>query len=143
MSAPAAGPRRRAAKRTWSFSAVHEMSIAVNVLEQVLAHAGEQGAERVAEVELAIGRMQMVVPEALAMSWEAVRTESIAAGAELKMVEVPALAECRRCGRRFEPDVDYSFACPECGQADVRIIDGNEIILRSVVLELAESADAT
>ena len=115
---------------------MHEMSIAMSLLDGVLDAAGKAGATRVESVELEVGALQLVVPEALETAWEAVRSGTLAEQAALNIRETPATAECRNCGRRFEPDVTYSFQCPGCNQADVKIVGGNEIILKSVVCQI-------
>ena len=80
---------------------MHEMSIAAAMLDGVLQVAEQAGAARVEAVEVEIGVMKQVVPEALRVAWEAVRADTLADGAVLRIEEVPAAAECRRCGRRF------------------------------------------
>ncbi len=114
---------------------MHELSIAASMLDGVLRAAEQAGATRIETVEVEVGVMRQVVPEALCVAWEAVRTETIADRAVLKIEEVPAQAECRRCGQCFEPDIDCSFWCAHCEQADVRIIRGNDIVLRSVTCQ--------
>jgi len=114
---------------------MHEMSIAQSLLESVLSAAAEANAVRVNTVEIEVGAMQLVVPEALQAAWEAVRAGSLADGADLKIDEILAEAECRPCGWRFKPDIAYSFLCPKCKQADAKIIRGNEILLKSMVCE--------
>lgn len=115
---------------------MHEMSIATALLDQTLsAVAGAisptPDGPCVEQVEVSIGILKQVVPEALAMAWQAVREGTLAAEAELALVEVPAQAACRLCGTRFVPAVD-DFLCPTCGQADVEIVAGNEIVLTAV-----------
>jgi hydrogenase nickel incorporation protein HypA/HybF len=113
---------------------MHEMSIADGVLRAVLAAANEHGATRVERVELDVGQMRLVVPEALQMAWQVISDGTIAAGSELVADEVPMQARCRECGRQFAPRID-DYLCPGCGQADVDIIAGDDIILKSVVCE--------
>ena len=110
---------------------MHEMSIAVGVIEQVLAVADEHRARRVDEVELTVGVMRQVVPEALQTAFEVVSTGTVAEGAALKITEEPAAAECRNCGRSFGCTV-HDFRCPGCGQADVHVTAGKDIVLKSI-----------
>ena len=87
---------------------MHEMSIATGLLQSVLDAAAAHGAERVEEIELELGAMRLVVPEALEMAWSLVAEGTLAAGAKLKMKEVPVKARCRRCGSVFAPQIgDY------------------------------------
>ena len=118
---------------------MHEMSIATGMLRTVLEVAAEHGATRVEEVEVELGAMRLVVPEALETAWEVLVEGTPAAGSRLKMVEVPIRATCRQCGRAYEAEVG-SFACPACGQADVEIVTGDDIILKSVICRTGEEA---
>ncbi len=116
---------------------MHEMSIAIQLLGQVERAAAEHQVERVEQVEVTIGVMRQVVAEALGMAFEIAAEGTAAAGAALKIVEEPVEAACRGCGRRFGTDAE-EFLCPGCGQADVEIISGNDIVLTSMVCEKAE-----
>ena len=119
---------------------MHELSIATQILETVLAAAAEHGAVRVEEVELEVGAMRLVVPEALDGAFEIAAEGTVAEGARLKQTEIPPRATCRHCGRAFEPKLD-DFLCPACGQAEVEIVGGNDIILKSVVCQVDDQAD--
>lgn len=121
---------------------MHEMSIADSVLSSVLAAAEGCGARRVERVELDVGQMRLVVPEALQMAWEVISEDTIAAGSELVVVEVPMQARCRECGRKFAPRID-DYLCPGCGQADVDILGGDDIILKSVVCDMEQPSGET
>lgn len=121
---------------------MHEMAIAASVVEHVLEVAQQNGAARVSAVELEVGVLQLIVPEALQLAFEAASQGTLAQHAELKITETPAAAECRRCRTRFEPAID-DYLCPGCGEADVRLLAGNDILLKSVICEMPESAAKT
>ena len=118
---------------------MHEMAIATSLVDSLLEIAQQQDVARIEAVEVEIGALQLVVPEALELAFTAATADTMAEGAALKLVEVPAAAECRECGCGFQPTVD-SFLCPQCQQADVRIVAGNDIILKSMVCQTRERA---
>ena len=122
---------------------MHEMSIAASMLDVVLQAAEQAGATRVEAVEVEVGALKQVVPEVLQVAWQAVRADTLADGAVLKIEEISARAECRQCGRRFEPDIAYSFLCPGCNRADVRIVRGNDIVLKSVICQVDRALSAS
>lgn len=101
----------------------------------MLDAAGECGARKVLRVELTVGQMRLVVPEALEMAWQVLSDGTIAAGAELAVVETPMEARCRHCGLQFAPRID-NYLCPGCGLADVDILAGDDIILKSVICDV-------
>ena len=117
---------------------MHEMAIADSLVNHVLEAVRAQDVIRIESVEVEVGVLQLVVPEALQVAFSVVTEGTLAAGATLKLVEVPAAAVCRQCAREFEPAVD-DYLCPGCGKADVRIEVGNDIVLRSVVCQTKDS----
>lgn len=112
---------------------MHEATIALAIIEQATAAAAPHGATRITWIEVEIGVLKQVVPEALDLAFEACAEGTLAEGATLSQTVRPAVALCRPCGREFEPDLAaLSFACPLCGQADVELTAGHEIVLKSL-----------
>ena len=60
---------------------MHEMSIAASLIEHVLEVGRQQRATRIAEVELQVGVLQLIVPEALELAFSAVTEGTPAEGA--------------------------------------------------------------
>jgi hydrogenase nickel incorporation protein HypA/HybF len=117
---------------------MHEMTIATSLLEEVLALVGQHKARRVGEVEVELGVMRLVVPESLQVAFAVVSEGTPAEGAILKLTETPLRASCNLCQNEYSAQVG-DFRCPSCGQADVRITGGNDIIIKSVALDVAGS----
>ena len=116
---------------------MHEMSIAVALMEQLEALAAEHAVERVEALTVRAGVLRQIVPEAFEAAFEAVAQGTCAEGARLVLEVVPPVARCRQCGLRFQPQLD-SFLCARCRQADVELLEGNDIVLTSVVCEQQE-----
>ena len=110
---------------------MHELSIAKQILDTALAAAAENGAPAVEGVIVEIGAMRMVVPETLETAFSFAAEGTPAEGARLETVQVALRAECRGCKLPYEPRMD-NFLCPRCGTCDVEIVEGNDIVLRSV-----------
>ncbi|NLF31847.1 MAG: hydrogenase maturation nickel metallochaperone HypA [Planctomycetes bacterium] len=113
---------------------MHEMSIAVDMMQQLERIAAEHGVSRVERIELEVGVLRLVVPEALRDAFSAVAAGTVAEGAELDMVETPARARCGACGEEYPVQVE-EYLCPRCGQAAGQILAGNDIIIRSLVCD--------
>jgi hydrogenase nickel incorporation protein HypA/HybF len=111
---------------------MHEMSIAESLMEQILDIAQANNMQKVAEVELDAGYLRQVIPEVMQEAFLAVTEGTIADGATLTINEIAPLAVCRKCKDEFMPQLD-DFLCPQCRQADVDILKGDEIILKSLV----------
>ncbi len=120
---------------------MHEMSIAVSLVEQLERLIEQHAATRVVEVEVECGVMQQVVPEALQLAFVAATAETAADGAVLRIIERKIVAQCRACGTRFDAEID-DYLCRQCGAADADVLAGRDIVLKTVVLETADGPDA-
>ncbi len=110
---------------------MHEFSIVSSLLEQVLEIAKSNNALKVNEVEIEAGVIRQIVPEIMTTAWESIIVDTIADGSVLKITVVPAIAKCRICENQFEPEID-NYLCQKCLKADVDIISGNDIMLKSI-----------
>ena len=113
---------------------MHEMSIAEGLMEQILSIANENSLKSIEEVEIETGLLRQVIPEVMQEAFRAVRQDTIAQSAVLKITEIPAIGKCRTCQKEFEPELN-NFLCPQCLRADVEILQGDDIILKSVIGE--------
>jgi hydrogenase nickel incorporation protein HypA/HybF len=110
---------------------MHEMSIAAALVDQILEVAEENRMARVERVDLEVGALQLVVPEALDLAFTMACKETLAEDAKLHQEVTPVEAECRACGHRYLPDIEI-FQCDQCGKAEPRILSGRDIILKSL-----------
>ncbi|WP_165984776.1 hydrogenase maturation nickel metallochaperone HypA [Streptomyces sp. YIM 98790] len=118
---------------------MHELSIAAAVAERAGEVARAHGAARVEAVRLRVGELSGVVPDALRFSFGLVTEDTAAAGAELIVEEVPALARCGGCGERFAVGCPPRLACPHCGRGAADVLSGRELELTEV--RLGDEAD--
>ncbi len=118
---------------------MHELSIASQLVDQVIQHAQANDAIHVREVIVKVGAMQLVVPEALHTAFEAVTEGTIAEGATLEIREVQPMAKCRACRNEFSPEIG-NYVCPQCGQANAQIIQGNDIVLHTIECDIEEES---
>lgn len=110
---------------------MHEMSLVQSLMRQVLEVARENRLKRIDEVEVKTGALRQVVPEILREVFSLVAQGTIAEGAKLKIVEIKVSARCNLCLKVFEPKID-NFLCPDCQQADIKVLLGEEFVLTSV-----------
>lgn len=110
---------------------MHEMAIAEELIRQVLEVAERASAVAVDEVDVDCGLMRGIVPEALDAAFAALAQGTLAQGAVLRQRERPIVALCNACGVRFEARVDW-YQCPTCREADVEVVEGDDIILAAV-----------
>ncbi len=113
---------------------MHELSIAIQLVEQISEVAEANKLPRVDEVELETGVLRQVIPEVMQTAFKEATSGTIASGAILTVREIKAKARCNQCAGEFEPQID-NFLCPTCQVADVKVFEGNTIILKSVICD--------
>lgn len=114
---------------------MHEFSIVQSLLEIVEEQARLHGAKEVKRVHLLVGVLSGVEPHLLELAFETLREGTVAQRAELK-VEIERLRlYCRECGRESEKE-ELNALCPHCQSLDTEIRGGQELLLKSLELEL-------
>ncbi|MGB7294649.1 MAG: hydrogenase maturation nickel metallochaperone HypA [Candidatus Aminicenantales bacterium] len=114
---------------------MHELSIISSLFEIMEEKARENQATKIVGVRLKVGKLAGVVPEFLRTAFDSYKRDTIAAGAVLEMTSVPLRVKCRKCGAVAEKD-DFVFSCPSCGAADLEILEGLELLLDKIDLEV-------
>jgi hydrogenase nickel incorporation protein HypA/HybF len=107
---------------------VHELSITQAVIDAVIERMGETP---IGKVTLEIGKLSGVVPDSVRFCFEVVVDGTSLAGAALDVIEPPGHARCRDCSTEFDVD-DPILLCTSCGSANVAVLSGAELRIRSV-----------
>jgi hydrogenase nickel incorporation protein HypA/HybF len=114
---------------------VHELSIVEALIEQVekeLRGSGHEG--RVTRLELQIGRLSGVNPEAIRFALELLSPDTPVEGAEVEIDQPRANCVCSACGAET-PIEEIEHRCPACGSTQISIEGGNELLLESIELQ--------
>ena len=110
---------------------MHEIGLLKNALAKVKQEALEKGWTRIEKVELVIGKMQGITPEALQHSLEISRAEQpMFAKCQVQVKEVDGSMKCLDCGHTFSLK-EPAESCPSCGGAKVKLISGLEFFVES------------
>lgn len=80
--------------------------------------------------------MRQVVPSALSFSFELVAQGTPVEGAELALEEISVTGECGSCGTNSRLAA-FPLLCGSCGSADLRIVEGEELLVESLEREEA------
>jgi hydrogenase nickel incorporation protein HypA/HybF len=115
---------------------MHELSIALSLLELVEEEAQRRGGARVEAVHLKLGGISGVVKEALTSAYEMAREGTELAGCRLVIEEVQVRIRCPSCEAEREVVSPQEIRCAVCGTATADIVSGRE--LEVVALEIAE-----
>ncbi|MDY6077495.1 hydrogenase maturation nickel metallochaperone HypA [Mobiluncus sp.] len=103
-------------------------------LSQQLARVVARGAagREVLSVQVEVGHLRQVVPEALRFAWSAVRKSTLRGPAELHITEIPAVVVCRECQAKTQLGEYLDFRCGQCSSREVQTISGEEFRVVSI-----------
>ena len=113
---------------------MHEISLCQSILKIIEQQAEQQCYHRVKTVFLEVGRLAGVEPEALRFGFDAVMKNSIADGARLEIIDIPAQAVCLQCSNRVVLKQRFD-ACSICGAVALQIEKGDELRIKELEVE--------
>jgi hydrogenase nickel incorporation protein HypA/HybF len=116
---------------------MHELSIAMSLVDAACEKAAELGGVRVEALNVRLGALSGVVREALAFSFDLAAEGTEIAGARLAIEEVPVTVHCPRCARQRQLASIQHFHCPVCGTPTPEVVGGRELELAT--LEVSET----
>ncbi len=114
---------------------MHELSIAVSILEIVAEEAERQGRPRVAAVHLRLGPLSGVVKEALRSAYELAREGSAFEESELVIEEVPLVVYCPACACEQTLPSVQPLCCPACGAPTPQVVSGRQLEIFALEVE--------
>jgi hydrogenase nickel incorporation protein HypA/HybF len=120
---------------------MHELSIAMRLVEMVEAEVAAAGGGRVELVRLRIGQLAGVHEAALRFAFEQARAGTVASEATLSITDLPVAVFCPACMQVLELPAITPLACPACGQPTGDIRHGQELDLESI--ELTQEPELT
>jgi hydrogenase nickel incorporation protein HypA/HybF len=113
---------------------MHELSIAMSILDLAAEEFERQRGSRVAAIHLKLGPLSGLVKAALQSAYELARENSSCETAELLIEEIPMVAFCPKCSEERTLASAQHLCCPVCGTATPNVIGGRE--LEVVALEI-------
>jgi hydrogenase nickel incorporation protein HypA/HybF len=116
---------------------MHELSIAMSIVDIASKKAEAAGAWRVDQVELDIGILSGIEFESLEFALSVAVKDSSLEGTRFKINRIEALCECNSCTHLYTPGQDFS-ACPQCGKQDLEFIRGKELQIKSLLIDQKE-----
>jgi len=115
---------------------MHELSIAMSIVEMAQEEASKRGALQVTAVHLKLGALSGVVKDALLSAYEMACEDTPLQGFPLVIEEVPIMVFCPECQARRAVSAVQLFCCAECGTPASEIVQGKE--LEVVALEILQ-----
>ena len=115
---------------------MHELSIALNILEIAEEESEQRGNTPVEAIHVKLGAMSGVVKDALVSAFELAAEQSAFPNCRLIIEEIPAVVYCLQCDAERPVEPLQWFCCGTCGTAAADLIRGRE--LQVSALELAQ-----
>ncbi len=111
---------------------MHELSIAVSMIDQILEESESRGGLDVQAVHLKLGTFSGVDKAALLFSYELACDGTPLQGSRLVIETIPLVIHCAVCRVDRSPPSLYELCCPECQTAAQTIVSGREIEVASL-----------
>ena len=121
---------------------MHELSIAIRVVELAEEHLRAAGGGRVVAATLRVGRLAAVDPEALRRALVLAADGTPLERAVFKIVDVPVRIHCPTCRQDVDLPGIVRLACPTCGTRGGAILAGGELELDSLEIVCPEEVSA-
>ena len=113
---------------------MHELSIALSMIERISEEVEKHGGGSVATVYLKIGVLSGVNESALRFAYELACEGTELAGSTLRIESISLLVYCPQCATTHRPGVQ-EIVCPRCVTPAQEILQGKELELSA--LEIA------
>lgn len=122
---------------------MHELSIAVELVNVAEDAAHRANAVRVEVVHLRLGVMAGVVKDALWFAYDVATKDTVLEGSRLEIEDVPLVVYCAECEQEMAlPSTQY-FACPVCNTPTTDIRQGRELEIETMEIITNETEIVT
>ena len=115
---------------------MHELSIAISLLDVAAEEAERHGGGRVLAIHLRLGPLSGVVKEALLGAFELARESADMEGCRLLIEEMSIVIDCPICQAPRPARSIQEICCSACGTPSMNLVSGRE--LEVVAMELSD-----
>lgn len=113
---------------------MHEMSIALNIIDIATEAAANANSKKINGIEIEIGSISGVEIDALEFALEVAVQDTMLANSSRKIIPIEAKAECLECHNTFPVSFFYE-PCPSCYAININILQGKELRIKSINVE--------
>ncbi len=108
---------------------MHELSIAMSLVEIAAEEAGRLGDAHIEAVHVRLGPLSGVVEDALRFSFDLVAEGTAIHGARLEIEHVPLAVHCTQCAEIRHPASIQHLRCPVCDTPTPDVVRGKDLEL--------------
>jgi len=119
---------------------MHELSIAIAIVEIASEELQRIGGGRVETVRLKVGPLSGVEPEALMLAYELAREGTPLEGSKLQINHVAVEIECPTCGGPQRAVSVRQMVCSKCGTPSSKMVHGRELDV--IAMEISDEQPA-
>lgn len=112
---------------------MHELTVAQNIIELAEEVAEREKVSSIKEMDIEIGILSGVVPDALEFALEMIRKNTKLENTEIHFTKIEGRVVCRNCGFQFDTN-DLLVICTECSHSGFNIIDGKQLRIKSLIV---------
>lgn len=120
---------------------MHELSIALSIVEGVEEEMARHQGARVATVHLKLGPLSGIVKDALVFSYDLACEGTVLEGSKLEIEEIPIVLFCENCRQERPAASIQRLCCAVCDSPSADIRRGSE--LEVCALELTDEHATT
>ena len=113
---------------------MHEMAIAEGIIDVALDTLKVNEGTIIHAIQVQIGALSGVEPEALHFCFDAVTQGTAAEGAKLEIETIPMKGRCLDCDREFSME-QYRHVCPHCNSFAVEELQCRELRVASIDID--------
>ena len=106
---------------------MHELSIALSIVDGALEELQRQGAAEATAVHLRVGRLSGVDKDALLFSYGVACQDTVLATSRLVIEDVDVVVFCPECGAERPTQSFPLLTCATCGAIAERVVHGDEL----------------
>jgi hydrogenase nickel incorporation protein HypA/HybF len=113
---------------------MHEMSIALSIIDIVKDYAEKENAKEVKEIELEVGTLSGIEFEALEFALTVSLKNTLIENSKININKIQAKSVCLDCENEF--DALHLFDnCPKCSSNNTKLIKGKELQVKSLLID--------
>lgn len=113
---------------------MHEYSLVQRILRQAESLRKQHQADEILAVRVVIGEFSGVEADLLQAAYEDLSQGTCAENSMLEIEKSSLQAKCEDCGLVFSIR-KFRFVCPECESQMIQVVQGEELILESLLFK--------
>src|ERR1700678_676491 len=114
---------------------MHELSIAMSIVELAQEESDRRGGVQIKAIHLRLGLLSGIVNDALLSSFEMACDKTLLEGSRLIVEEIPVIVFCKKCDGQRTAHSTQMFCCSECGTPTGEIVQGKELLVVGLEVE--------